>query len=49
VAVVNLHITHAQNMKIDYSRFSLGGLQRKHIVTQLLIAFRKYAYAHNKQ
>jgi hypothetical protein len=24
VAVVNLHITYARTMKVDYSRFSLG-------------------------
>jgi hypothetical protein len=32
VAVVNLRITHARNMKVDYSRFSLGGLHWKHVV-----------------
>jgi hypothetical protein len=32
VAVVNLHITYAQTMKVDYSRFSLGGLHGKHVV-----------------
>jgi hypothetical protein len=25
VAVVNLHITYARTMEVDYSRFSLGG------------------------
>jgi hypothetical protein len=33
VAVVNLHITYARTMKVDYSRFSLGGLHGKHVVT----------------
>jgi hypothetical protein len=32
VAVVNLHITYAQTVKVDYSTFSLGGLHGKHIV-----------------
>jgi hypothetical protein len=32
VAVVNLHTTYARNMKVDYSRFSLGGLHGKHVV-----------------
>jgi hypothetical protein len=32
VAVFNLHITYAQTMKVDYSRFSLGGLPGKHVV-----------------
>jgi hypothetical protein len=32
VAVVNLHITYARTMKVDYSRFSLGGLHGKHVV-----------------
>jgi hypothetical protein len=30
VAVVNLHITYARTMKVDYSRFSWGGLHGKH-------------------
>jgi hypothetical protein len=34
VAVVNLHITYARTMKVDYSRFSLGGLHGKHVVVQ---------------
>jgi hypothetical protein len=32
VAVVNLQITYARTMKVDYSRFSLGGLHGKHVV-----------------
>jgi hypothetical protein len=33
VAVVNLHITYAPTMKVDYFRFSWGGgLHGKHIV-----------------
>jgi hypothetical protein len=32
VAVVNLHITYALTMKVDYSRFSLGWLHGKHVV-----------------
>jgi hypothetical protein len=32
VAVVILHITYARTMKVDYSRFSWGGLHGKHIV-----------------
>jgi hypothetical protein len=32
VAVVNLHITYARTMKVDYSRFSWGGLYGKHVV-----------------
>jgi hypothetical protein len=32
VAVVNLHITYARFMKVDYSNFSLGGLHGKHVV-----------------
>jgi hypothetical protein len=32
VAVVNLHITYARTMKVDYSRFSLGWLHGKHVV-----------------
>jgi hypothetical protein len=32
VAVVNLHITYAQIMKVDCSRFSLEGLHGKHVV-----------------
>jgi hypothetical protein len=32
VAVVNVHITHARTIKVDYSRFSLGGLHGKHVV-----------------
>jgi hypothetical protein len=26
------HITYARSMKVDYSRFSLGGLHGKHVV-----------------
>jgi hypothetical protein len=32
VAVVILHITYAWTMKVDYSRFSWGGLHGKHVV-----------------
>jgi hypothetical protein len=32
VAVVILHITYARTMKVDYSRFSWGGLHGKHVV-----------------
>jgi hypothetical protein len=32
VALVNLHITYARKMKVDYSRFSLGELHGKHVV-----------------
>jgi hypothetical protein len=32
MAVVNLHITYAPTMKVDYSRFSWGGLHGKHVV-----------------
>jgi hypothetical protein len=32
VAVVNLHITYTRTMKVDYSRFSWGGLHEKHVV-----------------
>jgi hypothetical protein len=32
VAVVNFHITYARTMKVDYSRFSWGGLHGKHVV-----------------
>jgi hypothetical protein len=32
VAVVNLHITYARSIKVDYSRFSWGGLHGKHVV-----------------
>jgi hypothetical protein len=32
VAVVNLHIAYARTMKVDYSRFSWGGLHGKHVV-----------------
>jgi hypothetical protein len=32
VAVVILHITYARTMKVDYSRFSWGGLHVKHVV-----------------
>jgi hypothetical protein len=32
VAVVNLHITYARTMKVDYSSFSLGGLHEKRVV-----------------
>jgi hypothetical protein len=32
VAVVILHITYARTMKIDYSRFSWGGLHGRHVV-----------------
>jgi hypothetical protein len=32
VAVVNLRITYARTMKVDYSRFSLGRLHGKHVV-----------------
>jgi hypothetical protein len=35
VAVVNLHITYAQTMKVDYSRFSLGGLHGKQIAAAI--------------
>jgi hypothetical protein len=32
VTVVNLHITYARTMKVDYSRFIWGGLHGKHAV-----------------
>jgi hypothetical protein len=32
VAVVNLHIRYTRIMKVDYSRFSWGGLHGKHVV-----------------
>jgi hypothetical protein len=32
VAVVISHITYARTMKVDYSRFSWGGLHGKHVV-----------------
>jgi hypothetical protein len=32
VAVVISHTTYARTMKVDYSRFSWGGLHGKHIV-----------------
>jgi hypothetical protein len=32
VAVVILHITYARTMKVDYSRFSWGGLHGEHVV-----------------
>jgi hypothetical protein len=32
VAVVNLHITYVRTMKVNYSRFSWGGLCGKHVV-----------------
>jgi hypothetical protein len=32
VAVVISHITYARTVKVDYSRFSLGGLHGKHVV-----------------
>jgi hypothetical protein len=32
VAVVNLHITYARTMNVDYSTFSCGGLHGKHVV-----------------
>jgi hypothetical protein len=32
VAVVILYITYARTMKVDYSRFSWGGLHGKHVV-----------------
>jgi hypothetical protein len=32
VAMVNLHITYARTMKVDYSRFSWRGLHGKHVV-----------------
>jgi hypothetical protein len=32
VAVVNLHITYAQTVKVYYSRFRWGGLHGKHVV-----------------
>jgi hypothetical protein len=32
VAVVNLHITYARTMKVNYTRFSWGGLHVKHVV-----------------
>jgi hypothetical protein len=32
VAVVNLFFTYAWTMKVDYSRFSSGGLHGKHVV-----------------
>jgi hypothetical protein len=32
VAVVISHITYAQTMKVDYSRFGWGGLRGKHVV-----------------
>jgi hypothetical protein len=33
VAVVISHVTYARNIKVDYSRFSWGGLHGKHVVT----------------
>jgi hypothetical protein len=33
VAADNLHTTYARTMKVDYSRFSLGGLHGKHVVS----------------
>jgi hypothetical protein len=32
VAVVISHITYTRTMKVDYSRFSWGGLYGKHVV-----------------
>jgi hypothetical protein len=32
VAVVISHITYTRTMKVDYSRFSWGGLRGKHVV-----------------
>jgi hypothetical protein len=32
VAVVVSHITYARTMKVDYCRFSWGGLHGKHVV-----------------
>jgi hypothetical protein len=32
VAVVNLHITYVHAMKVDYTRFSWGGLHGRHVV-----------------
>jgi hypothetical protein len=32
VSVVDLHIKYAWIMKVDYSRFSWGGLHGKHVV-----------------
>jgi hypothetical protein len=32
VTVVISHITYARNMKVDYPRFSWGGLHGKHVV-----------------
>jgi hypothetical protein len=32
VALANLYITYAWTMKVDYSRFSWGGLHGKHVV-----------------
>jgi hypothetical protein len=32
VAVVISHTTYARTMKVDYSRFSWGGLHGKHVV-----------------
>jgi hypothetical protein len=32
VAVVILCVTYARTMKVDYSRFSWGGLHGKHVV-----------------
>jgi hypothetical protein len=32
VAVVISHITYTQTMKVDYCRFSWGGLHGKHVV-----------------
>jgi hypothetical protein len=46
VAVVNLHITYARTMKVDYSRFSLGGLHGKHVV---ICDIDHYAVCHNIQ
>jgi hypothetical protein len=31
VVVVNLHITYARTIKVNYSRFSWGGLHGKHV------------------
>jgi hypothetical protein len=39
VAVVISHITYARTMKVDYSRFSWGGLLGKHVVATVQQSF----------
>jgi hypothetical protein len=44
VAVVNLHIAYARTMKVDYSRFSLGGLHGKHVVASSVYSVTIYLH-----